>query len=51
MNEYGALVEWYWRGKPQYSEEDLSQTHHVAHTITRDLSRPFAMSEAWINII
>ena len=25
MNEYGALVEWYWQGKPTYCERNFSQ--------------------------
>jgi hypothetical protein len=31
MNEYGALVEWYWQGKLKYWERNLSQCHFVHH--------------------
>ena len=27
MNEYGALVEWYWQGKLKYREKNLSKWH------------------------
>jgi hypothetical protein len=29
MNEYGALVEWYWQGKLKYWERNPSQCHFV----------------------
>jgi hypothetical protein len=31
MNEYGALVEWYWQGKLEYWERNPSQCHFVHH--------------------
>ena len=31
MNGYGALVEWYWQGKPKYCETNLSPCHLVHH--------------------
>ena len=29
MNEYGAMVEWYWQGKLKYGEKNVSQRHFV----------------------
>ena len=31
MNEYGAMVEWYWQGKLKYWERNLSQCHFARH--------------------
>ena len=34
MNEYGALVEWYWQGKVKYWEKSPFQCHFVDHNST-----------------
>jgi hypothetical protein len=36
-DEYGALVEWYWQGKPKYLEKNLSQCHFMQHRSHIDL--------------
>jgi hypothetical protein len=36
VNEYGSLVEWYWQGKPKYSEKDLPQCHFHHHNSHMD---------------
>jgi hypothetical protein len=40
MNEYGALVEWYWQGKLKYWEEHLSQCHSVHHKSHKEWPAP-----------
>jgi hypothetical protein len=44
VNEYGALVEWYWQGKLNYSGKTPSQYFtQISHGLSVHLPRAFAL--------
>ena len=48
-DDYGALAEWYWQGKPKYTERNMSKWHRVYNrTFTVFMSFKLVYTEKYI---